>query len=229
MAYLPKHYIKTGFFANAGNFLDRSTGQPYTGPYYSIATGQYFTGQSPQDPQTREIIPTGDVEQIPGVQFQEVGIAFNLDIKTLAPGETSNNIQNKENFQIYQPDLVSKYLAAKKYPESYYASRRIPFGVTPLPDEEDYALGKYTRYFCKKVNELAYKEVDAVQYTALIQQDPTYLWEQFTPFFIPWILVGDNGFEVAETNKRTVEAKAKTLNLPYFNRFLNEEYLKFYR
>lgn len=228
MPYLPKHYIKTGLFANPGSFLDRETGQGYAGPYYAIATGQYFTGDTPQDPQTREIIPAGTVEQAPGVEFQEVGVAFNLDILTLKPGESSNNIQNRENFQIYQPDLVSNYLAVKKYPESYYNSKRLPFGVTPVPDENDYSLGEYTRYFCKKVNELTYKELDNTQYVAITQEDPTYLWDQYLAFSLPWLLTGTRQ-EVGITNRKTVLSRMTTYNLLQFDRFLNQDYLRFYK
>ena len=227
MAYLPKHYVKTGLFANPGNFLNRETEQPYTGPYYEIATGQYFSGIGPQDPSTQEIIPFGDNED-PGTGYRQVGVAFNLDVKTLKPGERSNEIQNRESFQIFQPQLVSDYLQVKKYPNSYYDTRILPFGVTPIPDEEDYKLGEYRRYFCKKSNELVYLEVDEIQFTGISQQDPKYFWDQYIAFSLPWSITGKQS-EVYQTNHSIVQRRIQNLELYNFNQYLKEDYLKFYK
>lgn len=227
MAYLPKHYIKTGLFANPGNFLDRESNQPYSGPYYGIATGQYFTGLGPQDPDTREIIPFGDSEE-PGTGYQQVGVAFNLDVKTLRPGESSNNIQNSLDYQVYQPELVSNYLQIQQYPESYYDTRILPYGVTPTPDQEDYSIGEYRRYFCKKTNETLYLELDQIQYTAISQQDPKYFWEQYTAFSIPWTLTGEKP-AVYQTNQAIVRRRIQSLQLFNFDRYLQGDYLKYYR
>lgn len=227
MAYLPKHYIKTGLFANPGNFLDRESNQPYSGPYYEIATGQYFTGTGPQDPSTREIIPFGNAEE-PGTGYQQVGVAFNLDVKTLRPGESSNSIQNQLDFQVSQPQLIDNYLQAKKYPESYYNTRILPYGVTPTPDENDYSIGEYVRYFCKKTNELLYLELDQIQYTALSQKDPKYFWEQYFTFSLPWSLTGDPQ-QVFKTNQAIVQRRIQNLKLTNFSKYLREDYLKFYK
>jgi len=227
MAYLPKHYVKTGLFANPGNFLYRESSAPYTGPYYEIATGQYFSGTSPQDPSTQEIIPFGNAEN-PGTGYQQVGVAFNLDVKTLKPGERSNEIQNREAFQIFQPQLVNDYLAIQKYPDSYYQTRILPFAVTPIPDQEDYTVGEYRRYFCKKTNELIYLELDEIQYNAISKRDSKYFWEQYSAFSLPWTLTGEQP-KVYQTNRAIVQKRIQNLQLPSFDKFLQEDYLKFYK
>lgn len=227
MAYLPKHYVKTGLFANPGNYLERNSNQPYSGPYYQIATGQYFTGTGPQDPNTVEIIPFGDAEE-PGTGYQQVSIAFNLDVKTLTPEESSNLIQNQEAFQISQPKLVDDYLRVKQYSDSYYNVRILPYGVTPTPDENDYKVGEYVRYFCKKTNELLYLELDQIQFNAISQKDPKYFWEQYVAFSLPWSLTGDPQ-QVFKTNQAIVKRRIQNLGLTSFDKYLREDYLKFYK
>jgi hypothetical protein len=227
MAYLPKHYVKTGLFTEPGNFLNRQTSEPYSGPYYEIATGQYFSGVGPQDPNTQEIIPFGNDEE-PGSGYQQVGVAFNLDVTTLRPGQSSNEIQNRDSFQIFQPQLVDDYLTIKKYPESYYNTRILPYGVTPIPDENDYSVGEYRRYFCKKTNEVSYLELDENQYTAITQKDPRFFWEQYFGFSVPWSITGDQQ-QVYRTNLNIVRRRMQNLQLPNFDKYLQEDYLKFYK
>jgi hypothetical protein len=56
MAYYPKNKIKTGLFANPGEFALRSDQvTPYSGTYWSRADGKYFTN-NPNDPTSQEII-----------------------------------------------------------------------------------------------------------------------------------------------------------------------------
>lgn len=57
---------------------------------------------------------------------------------------------------------------------------------TPLPTLEDYKKEKFTRYFCKKNNELKYLEVDQTTYNKLTSKDPSILWSLYTPFSLQW-------------------------------------------
>jgi hypothetical protein len=230
MAYLPKHYVKTGLTANPGEYIDRATGQPYTGPYYAIATGQYFGGVGPQDPNAKEIIPFGDGEVAPGTQYREVGIAFNLDVVNIRPGESSFNVQNQPsvNYQVYQPQLVNDYTAIKKYQARDFQPRVLPYGVTPIPDSSDYKVGEYRRYFCKKTNQNSYLEIDQQQYTAISSKDPKFFWEQYFAYSLPWALTGEQP-KVYRTNRNIVQERIINLKLFGFDRFLQEDYTKFYR
>jgi len=56
MAYYPKNKIQTGLYTTGGEFVFISTQQSYTGPYYKLYNGKYFTGQTPNDPTTQELI-----------------------------------------------------------------------------------------------------------------------------------------------------------------------------
>lgn len=230
MAYLPKHYVKTGLTANPGAFIDRATGQPYTGPYYAIATGQFFGGVGPQDPNAKEIIPFGEGEVPAGTQYQQVGIAFNLDVVNVRPGESSYDIQNlpSVNYQVYQPQLVNDYTAIKKYQAKDFQPRLLPYGVTPIPDSNDYKVGEYRRYFCKKTNQNTYLEIDNQQFTSIQGKDPKFFWEQYFVFSLPWSIAGEES-QVYKTNKNITQERIITLKLYGFDKFLKEDYIKFYK
>lgn len=230
MAYLPKHYVKTGLTANPGTYIDRATGQPYSGPYYAIATGQFFAGLGPQDPNAKEILPFGNSEVLPGTQRREVGIAFNLDVINIRPGESSYNIQNQPsvNYQVYQAQLVNDYTAIKKYQAVDFQPRLLPYGVTPIPDSNDYKVGEYRRYFCKKTNQNSYIEVDQLQFAAISGKDPKFFWEQYFVYSLPWTITGEES-KVYQTNKNIVQERIINLKLFGFDRFLQEDYLKFYK
>ena len=230
MAYLPKHYVKTGLFANPGNFIYRGTGQEYAGPYYEIATGQYFSGAGPQDKTTQELIPYGDSESPAGTEYQQVSVAFNLDVPTYVDTKPLNELQNNPGFdyQVFQPKIVDEYTKIKKFGASYYNNRKLPYGVTPIPDENDYSVGEYRRYFCKKTNEVSYLELDENQYIAITQKDPRFFWEQYFGFSIPWSITGDQQ-QVYRTNLNIVRRRMQNLQLPNFDKYLREDYLKFYK
>lgn len=230
MAYLPKHYVKTGLTANPGEYIDRATGQPYSGPYYAIATGQFFAGVGPQDPNAKEILAYGNGESGPGTQYQQVGVAFNLDVANIKPGQSSFYIQNQPsvNFQVFQPQMVNDYTTIKKYQSKDFEARLLPYGVAPIPDSNDYKVGEYQRYFCKKTNQNTYLEVDFQQFSSISGKDPKFFWEQYFVFSLPWSITGQEA-QVYQTNRNIVLKRVTNLNLFGFQAFLKEDYLKFYK
>lgn len=230
MPYLPKHYVKTGLIANQGQFITKVDGTPYAGPYYEIGTGQIFSGLGPQDKSSQELTRFGNLENPPGTTYQEVSVAFNLDVLNLKPGESSNYIQNNPdvNFQIYQAQMVDDYTKLKKYTEKDYKGRILPYGITPIPTEQDYNIGEYTRYFGKKVNENTYLEIDQTQYTGITKKDPAFFYEQYFAFFIPWSITGEES-KVYQTNKNIVQRRVVNLQLFGFDKFIAGDYLKFYK
>jgi hypothetical protein len=230
MPYLPKHYVKTGLVANEGQFIGKVNGTPYSGPYYEIGTGQVFSGLGPQDRSSQELTRFGNSENPPGTAFQEVSVAFNLDVLNLRPGESSNFIQNSPgvNFQIYQAQMVDDYTRLKKFTEKDYSNRMLPSGITPIPTEEDYTVGEYIRYFTKKVNENTYLELDEAQHTAITKKDSKIFYEQYFAFTLPWTLTGEEP-KVFQTNKNITQRRIMNLRLVGFDRFLEGNYLKFYK
>jgi hypothetical protein len=57
MAYIPKNKIQTNLYTSGGEYTLLSSGQNYIGYYYKLYNGKYFTGKTPNEPNSKEIIP----------------------------------------------------------------------------------------------------------------------------------------------------------------------------
>jgi hypothetical protein len=57
MAYIPKNKIQTNLYTKGGEYTLASSGQDYIGYYYKLYDGKFFTGKTPNEPNSREIIP----------------------------------------------------------------------------------------------------------------------------------------------------------------------------
>lgn len=231
MAYLPQHYVKTGLKAVPGEFLIKSTGQPYDGPYYVIATGQVFSGEGPLDRNRQELTPYGNLENPPGTEYQQVSVAFNLDVPTTDQRTSLLELQQQNpnfNYQVFQPQMVDVYTNLKKLTVEDYKSKLLPIEIVPHPDSGDYAAGEFTRYFCKKTNELSYLELDQAQYESLRTQDTKYYYQQYLTFSLPWMLTGDRE-KVYQVNQAAVLRKIRIQQLFSLDKYLQEDYLKYYK
>jgi hypothetical protein len=62
MSYVPKNKIQTGLYTNGGEYALASNRQSYSGVYYRLSTGKIFAGSGPDDPNSRELIPTPFVD-----------------------------------------------------------------------------------------------------------------------------------------------------------------------
>jgi len=56
MAYIPKNKIKTGLYAPDKEFTYKDTTDFYTGPYYALYNGKFFTGQDQNSINSKEIV-----------------------------------------------------------------------------------------------------------------------------------------------------------------------------
>jgi hypothetical protein len=55
--YIPKNKIQTNLYTSGGEYILLSSGQDYIGSYYKLYNGKYYTGQTPNESNTLEIIP----------------------------------------------------------------------------------------------------------------------------------------------------------------------------
>lgn len=104
----------------------------------------------------------------------------------------------------------------------------MPKYITTLPTSEEYNKGLFIRYFCKKVNELIYIEIDKKQYDLIISQSSTILWQLYIPFELTWIITGDKQ-QTYKTNKNATELISQQLQLSKFGDYLKHDYLKYYQ
>ena len=206
--YYPKSQVKTNLISN-NNFAILATGELYTGPYWKNSLGKYFTGTTPQDLPSQEIVPTNSGPGNPSGGSNVTNdepIAYNEFLTTSDDVVVYNSLTGNSEFIL---DLIPYYVPAK-------------------PTEQDYQIGEFRRYFCKKTNEIQYIEINKTQYDLLIVKSPDILWQLYAPFNLPWQVTGDKE-QVARTNKNIVELTSQRLRLPKFGDYLNNNYLKYYR
>ena len=66
--YYPLSQITSNLHTNGGEFVIKNTNTPYVGYYWKTSKGQYFTGKTPQDTPTEELISySPEATTIPGI------------------------------------------------------------------------------------------------------------------------------------------------------------------
>lgn len=215
MPYYPKSQIKTNLYTNGEEFSTADL-VPYTGYYFRTSKGKIFTGRTPQDPPIQELFPIAlnDRKVTEPTKFQVMTAfdAADIDPNVLPEYALTQNI-------------FVEYVKAtsKDFPTTF-----VPYYVAPKPTEQEYQTGEFRRYFCKKSNEIVYLEIDKVQFDLLVQKDRAILWQLYTPFNLPWNLTG-NKEDVARVNKNMVDLSMERYKLPFFDRYLNYNYLLYYK
>jgi hypothetical protein len=104
----------------------------------------------------------------------------------------------------------------------------LPVYSPNIPTEQDYQIGEYRRYFCKKTNEIVYLEISKETYDRLIGQDPQIAFQLYLPFNLPWQLTGKKE-DVYKTNRNITELTSVKLKLPMLSSYLKEDFTKYYR
>jgi len=70
MTYIPKNKIQTNLYTVGSEFVYADTKTIYTGYYYKLYNGKLYTGKTPNEPNSREIIKTDASLPLPANQFQ---------------------------------------------------------------------------------------------------------------------------------------------------------------
>lgn len=209
--YYPKSQIKTNLYTNGQELVYKKNNQDYIGYYWKISSGRFFTGRNPDDLPTEELI---------------VPLALTDDDYTNLTSEAflPINLENKPNLIPNNNILIEYNKLTDRIPSSINKIN----SYKPVLTNDDYNIGEFTRYFCKKTNEFYYIEINQDIYQKLIDKDNSYPWTLFVPFKYQWLISGEEK-NVYKVNKNTTEymiSKYKFLNL---NKFLKEDYLKFWK
>ncbi len=107
-------------------------------------------------------------------------------------------------------------------------SGKIPVYSATIPASSDYDIGEFTRYFCKKSNEIIYIEINEDTFNKLKNNDPTYLYQLYSPFKFQWVISGEKE-KVYKANKNITRYMIEKFKLPMLNKYLKEDYLKYYK
>jgi hypothetical protein len=219
--YYPKSQIKTNLYTYGDEYVITLTQAAYTGYYFLTSTGQAFTGRTPDDRPNQELTKVDPVTKNEG---GPLGTLKNSSSPIFsAHNPFASNIIN-------EVDILSSLDYAQITNTNIFNPSEVlvPYYIAPTPTEQDYQIGEFRRYFCKKGNEILYLEIDKTQYDLLVTKSPSILFSLYGPFNLPWQITGTQE-QVARTNKNIVDLTSQRLKLPRFGDYLNNNYLKYYR
>jgi hypothetical protein len=210
MAYYPLSQITTNLYTNGFELYDKSTGESYIGYYYKLSNGKYYSGRSPQDSPSFELIsdPLLTTTSING---------FNLSVESPV-----SNIGGTVDL-LYPNDFDYK-----DYPKYNPSVKFLPYYNPTQPTQQDYQNGVFQRYFCKKTNEVQYIEINKNTFDQLVSKDPNIQWSLYFPFYLDWQLTGTKE-QVATVNKKNTELTSSRLKLPRLSDYLKFDWTKYYQ
>lgn len=219
MAYYPLSQIQTNLYTD-GTEYDTPSGEAYIGFYFKTSKGELFTGKTPQDQPNLQLFPQRqNIEE----EFSSLASLQPFEIKgVFDPGDVDPEIN--PSFLEGPINIYDEYAVLRGYPKATY----LPYYSPTLPTNQDYSIGEFRRYFCKKRNEIVYIEINQTQYDKLVGEDPKIYWQMYKPFFLTWRLTGDKQ-TVALTNKNITELKSKRERLPKLGSYLKNDYIKYYK
>ncbi len=106
-------------------------------------------------------------------------------------------------------------------------TRAIPVFNPNPPTQQEQQNGQYTRYFCKRNNELKYIEINLNTFTLLSTQSPQIAWDLYTPSSVLWQIQGDKN-TVYASNQSFVFLIEKKLQWYGFSQYFQGQFLKYY-
>jgi len=211
--YFPKSQIITNLYTNGGEYAYAYNKQEYSGYYWKLSSGKVFTGKTPQDTPTQQLILIDTVYTEPSnINNSFIEIALEAIRLYESDSEAENEILTYTSLK--NIDINTQIL--------------LPYYSPILPTQQDYQIGEFRRCFCKKIDEIIYLEIDKDTYSKLIKKDPTIAFQYYQPFNIPWQLTGDKE-QVFTTNRDITALTIKQQKLPQFDKYLKEDYIKYYK
>lgn len=215
--YFPKSQITSNLYTNGGEFILDPSGKEYIGFYFKTSKGDFYTGRNTSDR--------------PNVKLIQVNEFYSESAKDLPQSNivlSSHNPLNFDFININNLEVISKYSQIKNIDVYNSSPKMIPYYSPTFPNQQDYQNGEFQRYFCKKVNEILYIEINLEQYTKLLSQDSQIEFSLYKPFTISWVLTGSKE-QVYKTNKNIVELISFQQKLPKFGDYLKFDYIKYYK
>jgi hypothetical protein len=207
MAYYPKSQIKTGLTTQGKEYRVISTQEEYKGEYYMLSNGKVFAGKNPNFK--------------PKIQLEKISQL--IDNTDISDPKTKENLKEplplpkmSVDFQpLYKPDLEVSL------------NRSIPKYRSTLPTEDDKQKGYYTRYYCKKNNELRYFEIDKDTFSKLNSKSNDIAWDLYTPLSLKWRIKGIQS-SVYSQNLSEVSLKSSKFEWMGFMEYFRSNFSQYY-
>lgn len=206
--YYPLSQITPNLYTNGGEYINTVTQENYIGYYFKTSKGEFFTGRN-----------NNDKPNIPLAPFVGDGLR-NID----TPNDISFSIYNVDSLNVLEYLVLNN----KTVSEIQSVIPGPPLYNPQQPTQQDYQIGEFRRYFCKKTNEYLYIEINQEQYAKLVAKDPQISWDYYQPFFIDWQLTGDKQ-QVAKVNRNATELVAFRNKFFGLNEYLKFDFTKYYQ
>jgi len=194
--YLPSTQITTNLYTNGGEYALSTTREPYKGYYFKTYQNKLYTGKTPND--------------LPNVEL--------INITDIVP-------QLPSTPTITQPDAINPVIDPQFILRDT-KPRYLPQSIVSLPTSNDYQTGYFTRYFCKKNNELKYIETDETTHNKLQAKDASIAWDLYTPTSVNWYIVGDEK-KTYLINKTTVQLIERDSKWYGFTNWFRDNFAKY--
>jgi hypothetical protein len=200
--YYPKSQIKSNLYTNGGEYILSTTREDYKGHYYEVASGQKFTGKTPQDGINIQLLPpTLNSRYTPENKLD-------ISITTIQYFQPSDDYVVIKNIDISQEKIL-------------------PQSNLTTPTQQDQSLGIFTRYFCKKNNELKYMEIDKITHDQLKSKDSKIAWDLYTPISTLWYIKGEKE-KTYNANKGLITLIEQKQSWYGFTQWFQDKFLKYY-
>ena len=111
--YYPKSQITPNLYTNGGEFVYADTKEAYSGYYFKISTGKYFTGRNQDDRPNEELnIITNQANEVDNTANPNPKSSIALPFEGAFPLDA--NVPNDYIYPNYSEILVIDYLNLKK-------------------------------------------------------------------------------------------------------------------
>lgn len=215
MPYYPSSQIKPNQYTNGGEYVLSTTKETYKGYYYETSSGTKYTGKTPQDgPNILLIQPNTIIPNTPNIP-ENINI---ITLSTPLEGLSILNTPYNDNFS-----LNSNYSILIPPP----GRRILPISNPTTPTPQDQNLGVFSRYFCKKNNELKYMEIDQSTHDKLKSKQQDIAWDLYTPIATLWYIKG-NKEQIYKTNKGLISLIERDQKWYGFTQWFQDKFLKYY-
>ena len=211
--YFPKSQVKTNLYTNGGEYSFVGSTDPYKGYYYQTSNGKYFSGRTPNESPSVELIKIPIKILPPNLDEPETILGIIIPLGNL-PVDDYYSI---ENGYANSTRLNFNQQAPSPPKQSY-----------PVLTENDYKLGEFQRYFLKKGNETQFLEISLEDYRKYVSQDRDVMFELYVPIQINWILTGEKE-QVYKVNQSIVARTEREQNLPGFTQYFRDRFTQFYK
>jgi hypothetical protein len=132
--------------------------------------------------------------------------------------QTEENQSTASSIEIITPNPLTQILSPP---------RTIPQFNPTTPNTHEQQNGQFTRYFCKRNNELKYIEINLDTYTQLSIKDSQIAWDLYTPASVVWQIQGDKNIVYA-SNQSSVSLVEKIQTWYGFSQYFRGDFLKYY-